>query len=106
MSNTIGREELKRINKVRSKRYSVIYIIAALVFSFGLMFVGAVTSYSEGLDGRDNRQESVVTYVPQPVETSAEAATDENINMVMYVVTAHAVLFMVIILIDMKKKVE
>ena len=106
MSNTIGREELKRINKVRSKRYSVIYIIAAFVLSFGLMFVGAVTSYSEELDGRDNRQESSVTYVPQPTEAPVEVVKDGNINMVMYVVTAHAVLFMVIILIDMKKKVE
>jgi hypothetical protein len=106
MSNTYGREESIRTSRERSKRISVLYITAAFLLSFGLMFVGAVTSYSEGLDGRDNRQESVVTYVPQPVETSAEAATDENINMVMYVVTAHAIIFMAIILIDLKKKEE
>lgn len=106
MNNTIDREELKRINKGRSKRYSVIYIIAAFVLSFGLMFVGAVTSYSEGPDGRNHWQESYVTYVPQSAETSSEVAADGNINMVMYVVTAHAILFMVIIILDMKKKEE
>ena len=49
MRKTNGNEETRRTNKERTSKLSVLYIIAAFLLSFGLMFTaGSVTSFAEG----------------------------------------------------------